>query len=165
VRHSSVFPDTRILITSAHGEGLGDVHGDYISYGHAASPYSDQINVPLVVYGLDKGRADRLVGLDDVAGTILRFAGIDKEPAKSLLRKRERIISEYAAKDGTGTNRAAAYMWGNRKFLVSADGDLHMFRDPFDADDLIRLQHPMTLSKDVSEELKRQLGALGYVQP
>jgi arylsulfatase A-like enzyme len=164
LQYSPIFPNTKIIITSGHGEGLRDEHGQYISYGHAAPPYSDQINVPLVVYGLDKGRTDRLVGLDDIAGTILTFAGLEKEPAKSLFRRRERIISEYTTKDKSDTNRAAAYIWADRKFLISTDSNVHMFMDPLDADDLIHLQHTEVKKEDISQELKEQLGALGYMQ-
>lgn len=164
LQNSPIFPNTKVIITSAHGEGLGDRHGDYISYGHAASPYSDLINVPLVVYGLDKGRTDRLVGLDDIAGTILGFADPEKRPEKSLFRRRGKVVSEYISRTGASKNRAVAIMSADRKFLVSTDSDLHMFTDPIDATDLIRTQYAEINNDDISEELKDQLRALGYLQ-
>ena len=164
LQYSPIFPNTRVVITSAHGEGLGDRHGDYISYGHAASPYSDQINVPLVVYGLDKGRTDRLVALDDIAGTILTFADPKKKPEKSLFRHRGKVVSEYISRTGASKNRAVAIMSAHRKLLVSTDNDLRLFTDPLDATDLIRTQYAEITNDNISEELKDQLGALGYVQ-
>jgi arylsulfatase A-like enzyme len=164
LEYSSLAPNMKVVITSAHGEGLGDRHDDYVSYGHAASPYSDQVNVPLVAWGIGKGRTSRLVGLDDIAGTILTLADLQKEPEKSLFQHRGSTVSEYISKTGKRKSRAVAFIYSDRKFLVSTDNELHLYADPHDATDLIRAQYAETVGEYISEELEDQLGALGYVQ-
>jgi arylsulfatase A-like enzyme len=64
---------TFLVITSDHGEGLGD-HGHR---NHAASLYNSEIQVPLVIGGpgISPRRIARPVGLHDLAPTLLDLAG------------------------------------------------------------------------------------------
>jgi arylsulfatase A-like enzyme len=64
---------TVLVVTSDHGEGLGD-HG---VRNHAASLYNSEIRVPLVVAapGIRARRITRPVGLHDLAPTLLDLAG------------------------------------------------------------------------------------------
>jgi len=164
LKHSSIFPNAKLIITSAHGEGLGDVHEGEPSYGHANPPYSDQVDVPLMIYGAGRGETNRLVGLDDVAGTILKLAGVEREPAKSVFRERNTVVSEYVPQDGEKAGRAVAIISAKRKFLIAPDGNVRLFRDPKDSVDLIRLRQAELTKEDISEGLKQQLNALGYLQ-
>lgn len=165
LQDSSIFANTKIIITSGHGEGLGDAHGDYVSYGHGGSPYSDLVDVPLVVYGIRKKKTGRLVGLDDIAGTILEFAGLAQDPPKSLFKQRKTVVSEYFfSREDESTGRSVAIMSEKRKFLISTDGKLHMFEDPLDKTDLILTQYTELAKEDISDGLREQLNALGYLQ-
>ncbi len=164
LRYSSIFHGATVMITSAHGEGLGDVHDGVSSHGHAKAPYSDQIDVPLIVYGLENGTTNRLVGVDDIAGTILRLARVEPDPAKSLFRARDTVIAEYVPREGEQAGRSVAIISEGRKFLVSLDGDLRLFEDPRDSTDLIRRRHAGITKQDISAGLRQQLNALGYLQ-
>ncbi|HUS68840.1 MAG TPA: sulfatase [Kofleriaceae bacterium] len=64
---------TYVVVTSDHGESLGD-HGFKT---HASSLYNSEIRVPLVVRGprVTQGRIARPVGLADLAPTLLDLAG------------------------------------------------------------------------------------------
>jgi hypothetical protein len=104
---------------------------------HAKTPYSNQTRVPMIIYGPGAGKDDRLVGLDDIAGTILEFAGVEKNPKKSLFRKRNFIISESTYSFEADPNRATAVITDDEKFLVAMDGNLRLFEDAQDQNDLI----------------------------
>jgi arylsulfatase A-like enzyme len=64
---------TFLILTSDHGEGLGD-HGHR---AHAASLYNSEIRVPLVVVGpgIPASRIARPVGLHDLTPSLLDLAG------------------------------------------------------------------------------------------
>ncbi len=64
---------TVLVVTSDHGEGLGD-HG---IRNHAATLYNSEIRVPLLIAGpgIRPRRIERAVGLHDLAPTILDLAG------------------------------------------------------------------------------------------
>ncbi|HEU5060964.1 MAG TPA: sulfatase, partial [Kofleriaceae bacterium] len=64
---------TILVVTSDHGEGLGD-HG---VRNHAATLYNSEIRVPLVIGGpgIRARRIERAVGLTDLAPTLLDLAG------------------------------------------------------------------------------------------
>jgi arylsulfatase A-like enzyme len=66
--------DTVIIFTSDHGEMLGD----HERWGKSIY-WEPSISIPLVVAGpgVDVGRSDALVSLEDIAGTILDYAGLD----------------------------------------------------------------------------------------
>lgn len=66
-------PDTLFVVTSDHGEGLGD--HDYNDHGRYL--YREQLQVPLILWGrgLAPGAPDRLVRLVDIYPTVLEWAG------------------------------------------------------------------------------------------
>jgi arylsulfatase A-like enzyme len=80
--------NTLIVITSDHGEGLGE-HG---LFGHGRSLYSQEVHVPLVVLtpdGAARGRIGVPVSLRDLSATFLDVLGFAREspfPGKSLAR-------------------------------------------------------------------------------
>ncbi len=67
--------NTIVVLTSDHGEGLGD-HG---IVNHAGTLYNSEIRVPLVIAGpgVDPGRKQQAVGLVDLAPTLLDLAGFE----------------------------------------------------------------------------------------
>jgi arylsulfatase A-like enzyme len=159
---SSQYKDNlRIIITSDHGEGLGDKHGDFMRLRHAGPPYSDQIRIPLIVYGTGKGTSDRLTGIDDITPLILWLAGIADSP---LIDDRDILISEYISKERDDPNRTVAIFTPEGKYLLSPDGVLHLYRDPEDSVDLL---HPEGIGEErteIPENLKQELEALGYLE-
>ena len=62
-----------VIVTSDHGEGLGD----HDAVHHSAGLYNSQIRVPWVVAGpgISPQRVDEVVSLTDLAPTILELAG------------------------------------------------------------------------------------------
>jgi arylsulfatase A-like enzyme len=73
--------DSLVVITSDHGEGLSDhpCHSDARRHGNIL--YRSNIHVPLVIFGkrvesLIKHQSQQLIGLIDLAPTILTLAGI-----------------------------------------------------------------------------------------
>lgn len=69
----SLGENTIIVVTSDHGEGLGE-HG--VPH-HSASLFNTEIHVPLVIAGpsISPGRLQQAVGLVDLAPTLLELAG------------------------------------------------------------------------------------------
>jgi arylsulfatase A-like enzyme len=68
---------TLVVFTADHGEELGD-HRLY--YYHTASVYQSALRVPLLLrlpHGARAGRSDRLVGLVDLAPTLLDLLGFE----------------------------------------------------------------------------------------
>ncbi len=164
VRQSRTFHDAIIIITSDHGEGLGERHGKYLSLHHGKPPYAEQIDVPLIIYGLEKGRSDDLVGLDDIAGAILELAGIGQNHPKSLFRERQTLISEYISLMRKDSDRSVAFLTPKEKYFLSPDGNLHLYIDPKDSVDLLRLRQIDPKARDIPKDLRQQLDALGYLQ-
>ena len=81
LRGAGVFRDTLLIITSDHGEELGE-RG---RVGHGHSLYDDQLRVPLILHYPSKLPAGRVVEPQvstlDLAATILALAGVPRPPA------------------------------------------------------------------------------------
>lgn len=76
LRELDVQDRTTVILTSDHGEGLGD-HGHL---NHNANLYGELIHVPLIIDGPDLPRGRRLQGqaqLEDLFPTIVSLAGIE----------------------------------------------------------------------------------------
>lgn len=71
LRDRGLYEDTLVVITSDHGEALGE-HG---AFGHYSAHYEEIVRVPLVIRvpGVESATLDRQVGLADVAPTILDY--------------------------------------------------------------------------------------------
>ncbi len=149
-----------IIITSDHGEGLGEQHGDFVSLKHNVEPYAEQIRVPLLIFGMGKGATDRLAGVDEIAPFILWLAGIGDA---AFGGDRSVLISEYVSEKREDTDRALALLTADGKYLLSRDGVLHLYKDPQDATDLFHTRHLETDAQKMPEALKNELEALGYL--
>jgi arylsulfatase A-like enzyme len=75
--------NTLFVITSDHGQGLGDHPAVTRSWGHGLLLYASQVKVPLILYGtgtasrsLRPQTAEQPVRLMDVAPTILDYVGL-----------------------------------------------------------------------------------------
>ena len=100
------FEDTIFVVTSDHGENIGD----HNMMDHQYSLYDTLLHVPLVIRGpgFETGRTDDLVQLTDLAPTLLDAAGIDAPTLRGECQgrsfhsdveapRRERAIAEYMA--------------------------------------------------------------------
>lgn len=70
--------DTTLIITSDHGENLGEVHEGVHHWHHAGPPYQDQVHIPLLIRPakhlrdmVEPGQIDERVTLCDLVPTIL----------------------------------------------------------------------------------------------
>jgi len=66
--------DTLVAFTADHGEEFLD-HGQF---SHYATFYDDVLHVPLFLHGVEgEGRYDEMVGLQDVAPTLVEYSDLD----------------------------------------------------------------------------------------
>jgi len=100
------FEDTVFVVTSDHGENVGE-HG---LMDHQYALYDTLLHVPLFVHGgeFGTGRVDNLVGLTDLAPTLLDAAGIDAPDLRERSQgrsfhpgagteSRDHVVAEYMA--------------------------------------------------------------------
>jgi arylsulfatase A-like enzyme len=100
------FEDTLFVVTSDHGENIGD----HSMMDHQYCLYDTLLHVPLVVHGegFETGRNEDLVQLTDLAPTLLDAAGIDAPAMREELQgqsfhpaagtePRDHAIAEYMA--------------------------------------------------------------------
>jgi arylsulfatase A-like enzyme len=121
-----------VLVTSDHGEGLGE-HG--VRY-HGVSGYEEVVRVPLVVLapGLAAGEHEGLLSLHDVAPTVLgalRHAAPEVH-GRSLLRLRAApgaALHRFVTIDSA---RAAAGDEGEQPLRVVVEGHLKLVWSPAD---------------------------------
>jgi arylsulfatase A-like enzyme len=152
--------DSVWLITSDHGEGLGN----HRHLGHGRSIYEEQIRVPLLVHSPDGWFAVRrvaeLVRLVDVAPTIADFAGssMESQPIPvvghsfvDVLRGRGEgwTVTEAFAQRRPADQRRIDQGWipgdvyatrsSERKLIISTEGPCELFdlfTDPFELDNI-----------------------------
>jgi arylsulfatase A-like enzyme/4-amino-4-deoxy-L-arabinose transferase-like glycosyltransferase len=168
--------DTVVVLTSDHGEHLGEQH----MLDHQYSLYEPLLRVPLVVHypaRFQPGRDARPVANFDLFPTLLELAGLEVPEgvrALSLLSPRERrpLLAEEPAVSqvGIGAVRRAHPDWdpspwerrlrawtdGPWKYLVGSDGRHELYdlaRDPGEAHDL-RRERPDT-AKRLAADLER----------
>jgi arylsulfatase A-like enzyme len=154
------FNDAMWIITSDHGEGLGNHH----HLGHGQYIYEEQIRVPLLVHSVngrfEPSRVESMVRLVDVAPTIADLVGVDmtEQPIAvegqsfaSLLRdpRASWIVTEAFAQRRPLDQRRIDMGWTpgevyatrslERKLIVNSEGPCELFdlsADPFEADNL-----------------------------
>ncbi len=150
-----------IIITSDHGEGLGDQHGEYFSFAHAHAPYSDQIHVPLAVYGMPKGTNQNLVAIKDIPGIIRGLAGLDDG---NLFPSNDFIISENIQYNRAlpAESRTLAITFPDKRILLTKDGKLSLYVDNKDTVDTLASSIGES-QVEISGKLKQDLRALGYL--
>ncbi len=76
--------DTLVVITSDHGEALGDFDDGHPRWGHSFRLIEQLVHVPLLVAGpgLPRGDSDqRVVELVDLAPSVCGYLGVDVDPA------------------------------------------------------------------------------------
>lgn len=90
LKELDMLDDTIVIFTSDHGDEFND-HG---SLSHDDKLYSELIQVPLFIYGLDqKGTCDFLVSTVDIPPTIMNLLG--QEPHQNFKGKSLLPVEEY----------------------------------------------------------------------
>jgi arylsulfatase A-like enzyme len=143
--------NTIVVVTSDHGEGLGD-HG--IPH-HAGSLYNSEIRVPLIIAGpgINPSRKQQAVGLVDLAPTLLELAGFEAPGmpqmdglslAPELLGTRDDALGLGEAYSQMVSDRSvhqsqAAVISGRFKLISREGGKYELFdtsRDPRETKDI-----------------------------
>lgn len=159
-------PDTIIVLTSDHGEGLGD----HKTKNHALSLYNSEIHVPLIVSGpgIKATRIQQAVGLADLAPTILDLAGFEPPAMPQIdgLSVAPEIRGERPDKLGMGEaysvmvadrsvkKSQAALMSGRYKLIENASGEYKLYDHSSDPDEEKEVQD---LRPKVFESMKARL--------
>jgi arylsulfatase A-like enzyme len=175
-RVTALRPDARWVVTSDHGEGMGnhryDDHGQFL--------YDEQLRVPLILAGVggEPRRIDRLVRLVDVYPTLAGWIGgrpgpgvqghplLDPPGAARDLPARL-AFAERRPKDGTARLRSweggvvVALRSADRKYIFHSEGSDEFFdlrRDPLELRNLI--EEPSPERDAMRERLRTYLASL-----
>ncbi len=166
----SVGEETYIVVTSNHGEGLGD-HG--VKF-HSAGLFNSEVRVPLLIAGpgIKPGRIQQAVGLVDLAPTLLDLAGFQAPgmPEMDGLSVAPELRGERKDKLGAGeaysvmmTDRSAlqdqaALMSGRYKLIERPGSSYKLYdlsRDPKEQKD-IKAEAPELLRSMKARLARRQ---------
>lgn len=152
----AAWDDYVVAFTADHGEEFGD-HGQF---SHHGTFHDEVVHVPLVVHdGEHAGRFDEMVGLLDVAPTLVDAAGLpvpEEFHGYSLRRlydgdwPRDHVLGDWSP-DGRGEGeRRYAYRDREWKYIRRGDEEMlfHLPEDPDELTDVLD-EHP-----DVAAELR-----------
>jgi tetratricopeptide (TPR) repeat protein len=161
LRQNNLFDKTLIVLTSDHGEGLGD-HGEST---HGYFIYQSTLHVPLIIHwpvGTKHmpNRVEEPARLLDLAPTILQFAGLVRPPefqGQSLLEMLNRPGSSAGSREVYGESLYASRHFGcsslqslqlgRFKFIEAPKPELYdLDRDPAESHNLYGSQRAMALS-------------------
>ena len=177
-----VLDNTLVIITSDHGEELGE----HRLYGHGKSLYSQELHVPLMILAPGNRAAGRIVAepvsLRDLPATIVDLLGASADspfPGNSLARCWEpgqgehdqsatAVLSEVALREKVSKNQNRAPAWRGpmasvvahgKSYICNADGREELYdllSDPADSRDLVG----STASTDSLARLRETLKSL-----
>jgi arylsulfatase A-like enzyme len=84
LKNRGLFDDTTILITSDHGENLGESHLGRQYFHHGGPPYEELVRIPMLLKPaaafsslVEPGEVQETVSLVDIAPTLLDLAEVD----------------------------------------------------------------------------------------
>jgi arylsulfatase A-like enzyme len=159
--------DTIVAVTADHGEEFLD-HGQF---SHPSTFYDEVIHVPLVLTGgPGNGEHDELVGLQDVAPTIVDLAGVDVPEEfngyslRPLLEgdgewPRTHVIGDHTDRDGEFRYAYRDHEW---KFIQINDREqlYHLPEDPDERRNVLE-DHPEVAAefRDLLDEHKERTDA------
>ena len=176
-----------VILTSDHGEGLGD-HGES---DHGYFLYQSTLHVPLTIHWPQgspphPARIDQPVGLIDVAPTILDFLKIAPPPSfrgKSFRNPSPRpvISASVYARDSFGWSALRSIRVGNWKYIDAPKPELYdLAKDPKELTNLVKanpaqattlkaqLPRPSDVLSTLTGDPQRKqevLKSLGYLAP
>lgn len=177
---TGVPPNAVVIVAGDHGESLGE-HGYY--FNHGANLHEPSLRVPLILRWPDRVTAgsvsDKLVSVQNIAGTLLAAAGLGSG-LPSLVAPGPERVEQYSsgqqarARDGASS---AAVRRPDEKVIAAADGTAVWYDLTVDPGELAPVPAPESRAEDarraaalaaeplpaLSEEMARQLEALGYV--
>lgn len=159
LKRTGLRENTLVILTSDHGEGLGDHDYQF----HGGKLYEADVRVPLVFVGPGVIHGQRIRGIVqhvDLAPTILDYLNLPK-PAffqgisflPLLEGKESRQKREYAILEKAISPRDMKYSWavrnGNEKFIWSSDGNHEFYdleSDPKELNNLFESQKERAMS-------------------
>jgi len=161
LRRNGLFDKTLILLTSDHGEGLGD-HGEST---HGYFIYQSTLHVPLIIHWpvgtrQFRNRVEEPARLLDLAPTILQFVGLARPPefqGQSLLEMLNRPTPSSGALEVYGESLYASRHFGcsslqslqlgRFKYVEAPKPELYdLARDPAESHNPYSSQRSMALS-------------------
>lgn len=178
LRDSGVLNRSVVVVTSDHGEELGD-HG---GWDHGFNLYDHQVHVPLLVrlpHAINGGRVvDGVVSLIDVMPTVLGLAGVEPPPGfqghdVSMLWRRDADQGNRPSFSTATKNRPGLYSVRTRTHKLVVDvsrrGSARLYdlaADPEERHD-VAADQPDT-ARALMNELNRHIGRMkerGHLQP
>lgn len=104
LRMHNIYKNSIIIITSSHGETLGEHrlgNGYYFGHGHTDA-YSEDINVPFLMHvpGLDHRVIDQKIELTDIFPTLMKFTESDNRTLEDNLQGKS-LLPLLEGKDKT----------------------------------------------------------------
>jgi len=149
--------DAVVAFTADHGEEFAD-HG---CFSHSATFYDEVLHVPLLVADGERETTDHLVGLLDLAPTLVDCAGL--EPPNAFLgsslcaaddRGRTDVVAEWADTDPESDARRFAVRSTDWKYVRLEDGTERLFDLEGDTEERENVveRHP-----EVAEEFRERL--------
>ena len=177
LRQAGLFEKSLVVLTSDHGEGLGE-HGEK---NHGYFVYESTLHVPLLMHwpigsGGFPARSSSPASLMDVAPTILQFAGISSPPefqGRSLLQflregasasNREVYSESLYAHNHFGCSPLRSLRLGRYKYIRAPKSELYdLDTDPDETRNLYTQQRSLALASDerLSALLARYRGTQG----
>ncbi len=181
-----IYEDSTIVLTSDHGEGLGD-HGEQ---EHGLLLYREALQVPLIVKLPGSRRGGTAVGtpaqLNDLFATILQVAGVDGPfgaDNRSLLepvdRSRSLYAESYYPRLHFGWSEQLSLIRDGFHYIEGPEPELYALEeDPHERNDLIEdrreihrafaaelseTDHEFLRPETVDPETRDKLASLGYV--
>ena len=171
-----------VVLTSDHGERLGEVHGMPgevpNSFGHYGNPsWEEQLRVPLVVAPAVFEDTKRLVRTQDLYSLVLEIAGLPPAPAADT-RADELFVGELRYRTyREGRYKTTLRRDSGRAFLYDLEADPAEQHDLSEGQALRVLAHRNRINeltrslaaaaaprRELSEEEKARLRALGYLE-
>jgi len=171
-----------VVLTSDHGERLGEVHGIPgelpNNFGHYGNPsWQEMLRIPLIVAPPVLADTKRLVRTQDLYGLVLEIAG-QKAPASADTRPEELFVGELFYRTyREGRFKTSVRRADGRSFLYDLEAD-PLEQNDLAASEAVRAQAYRTRLNELSQELaaeqspqlelspeeKHRLRALGYLE-
>ena len=171
LQRRGLLDNTVVIITSDHGEQLGEQNQD--AYGHGNSVYASSIEVPLLVYApaaaVRAGRVEQTVSLRDLPATVMRLLDLQQTspfPGVSLLglasdsvgtpRETSAALAELSLDRGFGTmvpswqGHTRSITSGDLHYIANGDGTEELYDRTRDAWEL----HNLAAERAQSERMK-----------
>ncbi len=155
-RHGLLDPEDLVLITSDHGEELGE----NAQFGHGNALFEESVRVPFLLLGggFESGQDQRLVSLTDFFPTVLVAMGVDEAAWPRLLSGfplQGRIPDDRMLRFESGQLRGC--LAGHLKMIALDHGDRLEWTHAFDLSVDPLENHNLMLQDPLPEQVRRFL--------